>query len=717
MEETPPPLGESPFNFEAENPGEVSPGEGKNKKRRRKSLPGPVVTRMSIGAEESKPETANEKPEVAKIEEPKEEKTPEPKDKEDKALEDSTNPEAKADETTEELAGESNESEEATEGELLINHDPTNIGLTQAESREIAIDQIHYREQNVQNELTEVKPGTEGEVAAEADAKLLPNAEEEIRANDLPIAESLEEAYEKTFSEIIADLQSNIAEPEQISDQTDEQLDPVAKPEQPILEPLRSETLQSSQVPAETQRDEPIESSPDRIEPNPFIEEPSTKPPKAETDSRPNPIFETPVLRPTAEKTAIPVAETDFRETKDKKPLPKDWYPALAPYSHDAWSHWHPHLMRHRSERIKSKKNIKEVEEYLETQIKEIQAQVSQKEVNIRQAAVEHLRIANSPEAKQTVVPVNPPEKRPDTPELKPKVTTTYLPEQTAGSPEAEQTAVPVNLLEIRQDSLPFNRPEQRSYQQPENVVVETARSESQTYERIEAASATEQSQISSFNPDNYRQDSLEMVEKAVETPVAVPEEVKADIARSEYAPKAEPEPPKPVEKLEQANKLPSPGTNIEQISLQEAIKKGDEIVVSGATLKEVYEAKRISEPGLRRLIAEHERGGDMQVALVHEIVEHERGFERDPLLRDDHPMHEWLYGAAGSPSLGGQLPSTKIMDKPKAQTDNSYSYQTQFPSTVQKSKNKRISDTQFLTGGLTLLLVIVILIIVALRS
>lgn len=78
-----------------------------------------------------------------------------------------------------------------------------------------------------------------------------------------------------------------------------------------------------------------------------------------------------------------------------------------------------------------------------------------------------------------------------------------------------------------------------------------------------------------------------------------------------------------------------TPDKHIETLSRPELMSLSDRIIVEGNSLRQIYETHLIGEQGLRRLVQEYIRGGDVQKALQREIVEHEIDFERDPALRD----------------------------------------------------------------------------------
>jgi hypothetical protein len=83
-------------------------------------------------------------------------------------------------------------------------------------------------------------------------------------------------------------------------------------------------------------------------------------------------------------------------------------------------------------------------------------------------------------------------------------------------------------------------------------------------------------------------------------------------------------------------------------MSRQELLEVSEKIRVDGTSLRQIYETRLVGERGLRRLVAEHLRGGDIKRQLRKEIVEREIDFERDPMLRDRAHQDE----EAGSPTL-----------------------------------------------------------------
>jgi hypothetical protein len=76
-------------------------------------------------------------------------------------------------------------------------------------------------------------------------------------------------------------------------------------------------------------------------------------------------------------------------------------------------------------------------------------------------------------------------------------------------------------------------------------------------------------------------------------------------------------------------------GRQVETLSRNDLLLVSEKIIVDGTSLRQIYETHLVGEKGLRRLVAEHLRGGDVKKILRQEIVEHEIDFERDPAVRD----------------------------------------------------------------------------------
>lgn len=80
---------------------------------------------------------------------------------------------------------------------------------------------------------------------------------------------------------------------------------------------------------------------------------------------------------------------------------------------------------------------------------------------------------------------------------------------------------------------------------------------------------------------------------------------------------------------------LPPSSTRVETLDRAELLELSEKITIDGNSLRQIYETHLIGERGLRRLVAEYLRGGDIRKALKREVVEREIDFERDPAMRD----------------------------------------------------------------------------------
>lgn len=91
-----------------------------------------------------------------------------------------------------------------------------------------------------------------------------------------------------------------------------------------------------------------------------------------------------------------------------------------------------------------------------------------------------------------------------------------------------------------------------------------------------------------------------------------------------------------------------------ESMDRTELLAISQNIIVEGTSLRQIYETHLISEKGLRRLVSEHLRGGNIVRTLKRELVERQIDFERDPLLRDKSYTKE--AGNAGKAALASML-------------------------------------------------------------
>lgn len=148
---------------------------------------------------------------------------------------------------------------------------------------------------------------------------------------------------------------------------------------------------------------------------------------------------------------------------------------------------------------------------------------------------------------------------------------------------------------------------------------------------------------------------------------------------------------------------------HVETISRVDLLELSEQATVDGSSLRQAYETNLISEKALRRLVAEHMRGGDVRRALRRELVEHEKDFERDPLLRDKSQATSSSSNVSSNKltqQLGNNRPEVIL----ESITINN---QTPFAKRISR-KQKRLSllDVAMLVTILVLLFMVIALVI-----
>jgi hypothetical protein len=104
--------------------------------------------------------------------------------------------------------------------------------------------------------------------------------------------------------------------------------------------------------------------------------------------------------------------------------------------------------------------------------------------------------------------------------------------------------------------------------------------------------------------------------------------------------------------KVEASPIEPVSGKRIDTLNRAELMDLAATITIDGNNLRHIYETHLIGERGLRRLVAEHIRGGDLPKALRHEVLEHEMDFERDPVMRNIAPLTTATLGGSNHAAL-----------------------------------------------------------------
>jgi hypothetical protein len=151
----------------------------------------------------------------------------------------------------------------------------------------------------------------------------------------------------------------------------------------------------------------------------------------------------------------------------------------------------------------------------------------------------------------------------------------------------------------------------------------------------------------------------------------------------------------------------------VETMGRQEILAVSEKIIIEGASLRQVYENNLITEKGLRRLIAENLKGGDMVRALRRELVEREIDFERDPMLRDR--ARTSMKSGGGKSALNSLLQQAATV--PDAKTEKPQKTQSKAAAAkeaavAKKMKKQKIADISLLATIITLLAIIALVMV-----
>lgn len=167
----------------------------------------------------------------------------------------------------------------------------------------------------------------------------------------------------------------------------------------------------------------------------------------------------------------------------------------------------------------------------------------------------------------------------------------------------------------------------------------------------------------------------------------------------------------------------PSPDKRAETLSRAELLNLSEQIVVDGSSLRQIYETHLVGERGLRRLIDEHLRGGDLKKALRLEIIEREIDFERDPAMRDmavPATPAASQGSAANKTSKANQTALNKLLEQAEADIQDSNEEAAFFKARAlyesqqlhQHRQQRRLIDV-----GLTVTIAILTILVIALLS
>ncbi len=149
----------------------------------------------------------------------------------------------------------------------------------------------------------------------------------------------------------------------------------------------------------------------------------------------------------------------------------------------------------------------------------------------------------------------------------------------------------------------------------------------------------------------------------------------------------------------------------VETLSRNELLMLSEKVIVEGSTLRQVYETHLITERGLRRLIVEYLRGGDIVKAFKRELVEREIDFERDPKLRDT--IRQSVRGGGASPTLQKLLQQAGVAPGDDSQQTVAEARAQQLQQAKQQARQhnrRKYVDVSLMTIIAVLMAIIIIL-------
>lgn len=147
---------------------------------------------------------------------------------------------------------------------------------------------------------------------------------------------------------------------------------------------------------------------------------------------------------------------------------------------------------------------------------------------------------------------------------------------------------------------------------------------------------------------------------------------------------------------------------HIETISRADLLELSAKTLVDGSTLRQAYETNLITEKGLRRILIEHLRGGDDKKALRRELLERDKDFERDPVLRDK-PRQSQSGNNSVNKLIMKVAPEIIHYDNPLPTTLKSQ------VSITTKGQTKKKGRVNWLDVGLVLIIAILLTLVLAL--
>jgi hypothetical protein len=150
------------------------------------------------------------------------------------------------------------------------------------------------------------------------------------------------------------------------------------------------------------------------------------------------------------------------------------------------------------------------------------------------------------------------------------------------------------------------------------------------------------------------------------------------------------------------------PFNTSEQMTSKELKAIAEKVIIDHVSLKDMYESQQFDEKGLRRIVNEFLRGGDVQRAITSEVVRKDKAFELDPRLRRQQINNE-AKGGGSSGTIDGQykeLPSGAEPSRKQQLLEQTKRLPELGQAAIHDLKKRQIASV----AGVTLVVIIAIL-------
>ncbi|MBC7581982.1 hypothetical protein H7097_03920 [Aeromicrobium sp.] len=146
----------------------------------------------------------------------------------------------------------------------------------------------------------------------------------------------------------------------------------------------------------------------------------------------------------------------------------------------------------------------------------------------------------------------------------------------------------------------------------------------------------------------------------------------------------------------------------VQQMKHHEVLAFAEKVVIDGTSLRTIFEAKQITEPGLRRITREFLRGGNVKAALKAEIQVKEMQYERDPQMRD-RLAASYAGVEAAHPQTAAEAMAALIALNPPSKSSQNQSADSEDGAKSNQKEAKQRGKQVIISAWAVLLVVLVI--------